>query len=934
MRASLVQREPERLARWEESDLYGRIRRARRGRTRFVLHDGPPFANGDVHVGTALNKILKDIVIRYRTLIGEDAPYVPGWDCHGLPIEFKVTQELRRQDREELEPARIRRACQEYAQRYIGIQRDQFRRLGVLGDWKDPYLTMDRSYEAEELRQFADLVEAGYVYRGKKPVYWSIPCRTALAEAEVEYRDHVCQSIYVKLPVVDAPGTFLLIWTTTPWTLPANLAVAYHPRLDYAQVRAGSETYLVCVSLLDGLAEKLGWEDFEILRTLEGSQLDQIVYRHPFCRRTGRLHEAGFVEDSVGTGFVHIAPGHGLEDYLLGREKGLPIYSPVDDQGRLAPTGDLPTEEQFGEPLAGASVLERGGSSEASRSVVDVLEAGGHLLHAEEYRHSYPHCWRSKTPVVFRAMDQWFFRLEHRDFRSRALEEIGRVRWIPGWGRNRIEGAVRTRPDWCISRQRTWGVPIPAFHGPGGEPILDPGVIRRTADLVEKHGSSVWFETGDQDLWKQVRPPDWQGPEAARKSMDTLDVWIDSGSSSRAVIARDGRIRGREGEPREAFQAHLYLEGSDQHRGWFQSSLLLSLAGNGAAPFESVLTHGFMVDEDREKISKSGQKRKPQTSASYVEEYGADILRLWVASQDFRNDIVVSSERIRKVGEAYRGIRNALRYQLSNLYDFDPGRDLVPQEDLERIDRWILWRTGAVAAEAMEAYGRYEFHAVYQKLSQFATVELSSIYHDAVKDRLYTLAAGHPRRRSTQTALWQMVRCLGQLLSPVLVFTADEAWEHVPGSRESSSIHETEYQPLSLELSPAERGEWELLFPLRDRVLRELESSRKAGRIGKALEAVVAVRTRSAEEMALESWGEDLRELLNVSHLQLVSPEERGEVLVDGRPLELSREVAVQPARDLGRVKCGRCWRWVPEVASSGGHDGLCGRCRDAVGSA
>ena len=926
MRASLVRREPERLARWEEMDLYRRIRESRAGRPRFVLHDGPPFANGDVHVGTALNKILKDMVVRYRTLRGEDAPYVPGWDCHGLPIEFKVTRELRERGEKEIDAAGIRSACREYARRYIDIQKGQFRRLGVLGDWERPYLTMDQAYEAEELRQFADLVERGYVYRGKKPVYWSIPCHTALAEAEVEYRDHICRSIHVKLPVEDAPGLFLLVWTTTPWTLPANLAVAFHPRLDYVQVRAGSESYLVCASLLDSLVEKCGWNDFEIRATLDRTQVEQIRYRHPFCSRGGRLHAADFVEDSVGTGFVHIAPGHGLEDYQLGMEHGLPIYSPIDDRGCLIATGDLPLKEQFGDELAGRSVLERKGTSEANEAVLQLLEAGGHLLHCESHRHSYPHCWRSKTPVVFRAMDQWFFRLEHENFRRRALEEIRKVEWIPRWGRNRIEGAVRTRPDWCISRQRTWGVPIPAFRGADGEPILDPGVIRNTARLVEEHGTNIWFATEDDALWRQVRPAGWKGPEAIGKFLDTLDVWIDSGSSSRAVIRRDERLRGREGEDRAGFQAHLYLEGSDQHRGWFQSSLLLSLAGNGAAPFRSVLTHGFMVDEDREKISKSGQKRKPQTSETYVAEYGADVLRLWVASQDFRNDVVVSAERIRKVGETYRGIRNALRYQLANLYDFDPAGDRVDKERLTRVDRWILWRLGSVEADVLRAYDHYEFHSVYQWLSRFVAVDLSAIYHDLVKDRLYTLSADHPRRRSTQTALHCLVTRLSRLLAPVLVFTADEVREFVPGEREHPSIHLEEHRPDPLALSEREREQWELLFPLRDRVLRELEQSRQSGRIGKALEAVVLVRAGSEAERALAEWGEDLREMHNVSRLELLGAgDER--VTIGGRRLEVPDGVRVIPARDLGMARCGRCWHWEPEVAVSGEHSGLCARC-------
>ncbi|MGE3313276.1 MAG: isoleucine--tRNA ligase, partial [Limisphaerales bacterium] len=684
MKADLVVREPERLARWEAARLYEAIEARRAGAPAFVLHDGPPFANGDVHVGTALNKILKDIVIKSKSLRGFRAPYVPGWDCHGLPIEFKVGQEMRKAGDTTADPVAIRKACEAYALKYVDLQREQFRRLGVLGDWDNPYLTLDRGYEAAELRLFARIVERGFVYRGKKPVYWSIPCRTALAEAEVEYQDHVSQSVYVKFPLVGRPKTFVLIWTTTPWTLPANLAVAYHSAFFYSQVLVGDETYIVSTLLLDQVAKKAGWEGYQILRSLDGSMLAGEEYEHPFCERKGRLLAGdGFVTNDTGTGFVHCAPGHGADDYQLGLANGLPIYSPVDDDGRLAHTTDLPVDQQMPAELVGKSILEKHGKSDANEAVLHELRARGLLLHQENYHHSYPHCWRSKSPIIFRAMDQWFVRVDHTPadstgvtFRNRALEEIDRVRWIPDWGVNRIKGAVHSRPDWCISRQRSWGVPIPAFYSAEGDPILDARIVRAAADLFEKHGSNLWFERPADELWRLVRPADWSGPEAATKSADTLDVWIDSGSSSAAVIARRPELRGAESAP---FQCDLYLEGSDQHRGWFQSSLLLSLAGHGAAPYRTVLTHGFMVDADREKISKSkqgqGGYQKPQTAERYIRDYGADVLRLWVASQDFRSDIVVSEERLRKVGESYRVIRNALRYQLSNLFDFDPGRD-------------------------------------------------------------------------------------------------------------------------------------------------------------------------------------------------------------------------------------------------------------------
>ncbi len=937
MRADLVNREPVRLEKWAKMGLYDRIREARDGAPKFVLHDGPPFANGDVHIGTALNKTLKDIIIKQKTLVGLDAPYIPGWDCHGLPIEFKVSQEMRKAGKTDSTPAEIRTLCEEYARKFIDLQRTQFKRLGVLGEWENPYLTLNKAYEAEELRLFADLVGKGFVYRGKKPVYWSIPCRTALAEAEVEYQDHVSQSVYVKFPVVGVPRMYVLIWTTTPWTLPANLAVAFNPKLDYNQVQVGEDSYLVSVSLLDKLAATCEWSDFQIARTLDASQLEQIEYEHPFCNRRGRLYPADFVEDSTGTGFVHIAPGHGLEDYGLGMAQGLPVYSPVDDDGRLTTTADLPEEAQIGANLIGKSVLEKRGMSEANEAVISLLEEKERLLHHEAYSHSYPHCWRSKTPVVFRAMDQWFIGIDHQDFRKQAMGEIDKVSWIPDWGKKRIEGAVKSRPDWCISRQRTWGVPIPAFYDKNGEPILDADVIRKTADLVEEQGSNVWFELDCDALWQKVRPDDWSGEEAVRKSSDTLDVWIDSGSSSRSVTLKRDALRGGESESREPYQAHLYLEGSDQHRGWFQSSLLLSLGGNGAAPYQSVLTHGFMVDADREKISKSKQGQggyeKPQTSEAYIKDYGADIVRLWVASQDFRNDIVVSADRIKKVGETYRGIRNAFRYQLSNLFDFDPEQHLVPDAELSSIDRWILWRLDEVRQQVLEAYDRYEFHAVYQKLGQFAAVDLSAVFHDVVKDRLYTLAADHPKRRSTQTALYRLVKQLSQLLSPILVFTADEVWESIPGNGTETSVHLSELGAHSFTGKDGETDQWTALFALRDRVLMELEEKRRAKDIGKALEAVVLIRSDDEAETQLASLGEDLRELLNVSHVKFMPASGSAQLELNGKSVACSdgAGISVIPAKEFEMSKCGRCWHWEGDIGQVAEHPSLCGRCVEAV---
>ena len=975
MKADLVAREPERLKKWEAARLYQKIQAARANAEKFVLHDGPPFANGDVHIGTALNKILKDIVIKYKTLRGFSAPYVPGWDCHGLPIEFKVSQEMRKQRAAGVPPAdpsssvstsnpneigssgrmpeapsenaaTIRKTCEAYARKYIDIQRTQFKRLGVLGDWDNPYLTLNKEYEADELRLFADIVAQGFVYRGKKPVYWSIPCRTALAEAEVEYQDHVSQSIFVKFPVVGQPNTFVLIWTTTPWTLPANLAVAFNDKFQYVQVEVAGEKYILFRGLLPAVAEKCGWSNYSE-QPFPTEKLAALQFQHPFCNRTGKAYPAEFVTSDTGTGFVHIAPGHGLEDYGLGRKVGLPIYSPVDDDGKFAHTNDLPVEQQMPAEMIGKSILEKHGKSDANEAVLHELRARHALLHQENYHHSYPHCWRSKTPVIFRAMDQWFIKIDHvisvgddvrslkskpeisqslvtstPTFREQALAEIDRVKWVPDWGVNRIKSAVQTRPDWCISRQRTWGVPLPAFYDAKGEPILDAQIVRHTADLIEKQGSNVWFEKSAAELWSFVKPKDWKGAEAVAKSSDTLDVWIDSGSSSRSVLMRRPELNHStlNSQPStNGWQADVYLEGSDQHRGWFQSSLLLSLAGNGIAPFKTVLTSGFVVDADREKISKSKQAQggyeKPQTAEAYVKKHGADIVRLWVASQDFRNDIIVSEERISKVGETYRVIRNALRYQLSNLYDFDPAKHTVTDDKLTGLDRWILGEFSKLEQEVLKAYDDYEFHVVYQKVSQFIAVELSSIYHDVIKDRLYTDPANSHRRRSTQTTLHRLVTGLCQMLAPILAFTADEAWEFVPG-KPTGSVHETVFKPTNFSTTESEQANWKSLFELRNSVLPELERSRQAKTIGKALEAeiVISVAPKTNAEIA-EKFQDDFRELVNVSQVKF----KRGDVL------------PVCTVNKSDGQKCERCWRWEMDIGKNAEHPTICGRCVEAV---
>jgi len=962
MKADLVTREPERLKKWQAANLYAKIQAARKDAEKFVLHDGPPFANGDVHIGTALNKILKDIIIKYQTLRGKSAPYIPGWDCHGLPIEFKVSQEMRKAGDTNAGAATIRKACDAYARKYIDLQREQFKRLGVLADWENPYLTLNKEYEADELRMFADIVAKGFVYRGKKPVYWSIPCRTALAEAEVEYADHVSQSVFVKFPVVGQEKTFIVIWTTTPWTLPANLAVAYNKDFPYVKATVGGEHYIVFKGLLPAVAAKCAWTEYTET-PFPTEQLATIQYHHPFCNRTGRAFAAEFVTADTGTGFVHIAPGHGLDDYNLGRAHGLPIYSPVNDDGAFAHSSELPVEQQMPVEWLGKSILEKHGKSDANEIVLHELRLRHALLHQENYHHSYPHCWRSKTPIIFRAMDQWFIKIDHvaadvspltsnsgesqsrltsaATFRQQAVAEIDRVTWVPDWGVNRIKGAVQSRPDWCISRQRTWGVPIPAFYDAKGGEILHKDVICNVAALIEQHGSNIWFEKSAAELWALVKPANWTGAEAVTKSSDTLDVWIDSGSSSRAVIARRKEIRGKD----KPFQADMYLEGSDQHRGWFQSSLLLSLAGNGAAPYKTVLTHGFMVDADREKISKSkqGAYEKPQTAEAYVKKYGADVVRLWVASQDFRTDIVVSEERINKVGETYRGIRNALRYQLSNLYDFNPATQTVADDQLTGLDRWILGEFTKMEAEVIAAYDKSEFHVVYQKISQFVAVELSSIYHDVIKDRMYTDPANSKRRRSTQTALHRLVTGLCQMLAPILAYTADEAWEFIPG-KPTGSVHEAVWKPYQPQSQAGQAEARAVLFELRNRLLPELEKMRQAKVIGKSLDAKIIIpftgKSDQFESLSFASANVPfLKEVLNISQLYIwqsdASPVPQGAENIFSDE-ELNAVYSSQTGFGIKVLKaqgqkCERCWHWEMDIGQNAEHPTICGRCVEAV---
>jgi isoleucyl-tRNA synthetase len=936
MRASLVQREPVRLAHWEKIGLYDAIQKKRGAAPAFVLHDGPPFTNNDVHIGTALNKTLKDIVLRYKSLRGFRTPYVPGWDCHGLPIEQQVTRELQAK-KLQVTTTELRQRCDDFAETWIAKQRSQFQRLGVLADWPHEYKTKAPAFEADILRTFAAFIEQDLVYRAKKPVYWSIPFETALAEAEIEYRDHVSPSIWVKFPVpaeearkfglpADKP-LFIVIWTTTPWTLPANLAIALHPAVEYAIADLGHERILVAKGLLGAVAEAARLSSPPpVVQVVEGAKLEGLQARHPFIDRASPVVLADYVTTDSGTGCVHTAPGHGLEDYLTGLKYGLEIYCPVGDDGRFIDDGRIPADLVGLTTLETVDDLAKKRTSPANIAVLKKLDAAGALLAKHSLTHSYPHCWRSKTPIVFRAVDQWFVSLDKGGTRQAVLEAIRKVQWVPAWGEARIRSAVESRPDWCISRQRVWGVPLPAFFDAQKKAWLDAGVVRAIADKIEEHGTNLWFNASPEQLLAGVKlPPGWPAPGELTRGRDTLDVWFDSGSSHAATLRRG--LGGTD------WPADLYLEGSDQHRGWFQSSLWTAVIAHGGTPYRIVLTHGFIVDEERKKISKSSTYEKPQTSDAYIAEYGADVIRLWIASQNFRDDIPISKEILSHVGETYRLFRNTFRFQLSNLFDFNPAHDAVPVGQLDTLDRWALHQTVGLLQQCTAAYDAYEFHKVYQLCNQFCAVTLSATYHDILKDRLYTLGATHPLRRSSQSALHHIFQTLVRILAPIITFTADEAWSFATAG--------AEYTPDSVHLQdwPEATAGWTdagidteviQLLAARAAVNEKLEGLRQAGTIGKSLDAAVKF-TGASDDAAfrlLEKHRDFLPELFIVSSVSLAPVTDAS----TGSGQTATPAINVHHARELGFVRCPRCWRWVPALQFTG-HGKVCPRCADALGA-
>ena len=954
-KANLAQNEPARLEKWAKLDLYRVIQRSREDRKKFILHDGPPYANANIHLGTAMNKILKDFIVRSRTMMGYNSPYVPGYDCHGLPIEIHVERALEKKGkkRSDLSRESFRRACREHAENALKSQTRDFKRLGILGEWDKPYLTMSNHYEAETARMFARFVERGWVYKGARPVYWCIKDQTALAEAEVEYHQHTSPSVYVKFPLKSDPAlidpalagrkVFVLIWTTTPWTLPANLGIAVHPDFEYSAFEYGDEVYIVASDLVEAVAAKceLGASPNVIARFL-GSKLDRLEARHAWLDRTSLLMVGEHVtlggeadaeteldvseaqkksDGKAGTGAVHTAPGHGHDDFVIGKRYGLEIYCPVDNAGRFTP--DV-------EHFAGQRVFD------ANDAIVEFMREKGVLLFSEKYEHRYPHCWRCKNPVIFRATPQWFISMDqaHRDLvekeaetggmgdremgsrpisdsphhpvslRAKSLEEVERVTWVPAWGADRMRNMLKGRPDWCVSRQRVWGVNIPVFYcAKCTEAVADPAVINHVADIFEKESGDAWHAREARDLLPEGYTCTGCGAQEWTKETDILDVWFDSGTSSVAVLENHDELR---------WPADVYLEGGDQFRGWFNSSLMVGIAAHDRAPYDTVVTHGWTLDAQGRAMHKSsGNAVEPE---KVIKESGAEIIRLWCASSNYFDDMVASDEILQRVTDAYRKLRNTARFALGNLYGFDPERDSVPVEEMEEIDRWALAELNRVVAKVLAAYEAYEFHNVYQALYHFTTVTLSARYFDIIKDRLYTFAPRNKARRSAQTVLLRIGDALARMLGPILVFTADEIWENLP-NRVEPSIHVAEFPTASAQTDEALFAEWDGLFAVRDDVLRALEAARIAKQIGSSLEAKVTLDASGKTVELLQRHQTDLRYLFIVSEVEV-------------REAEGALAITVLKANG---EKCERCWNYSTHVGESETYPTVCERCIAAL---
>ncbi|MBI1919910.1 MAG: isoleucine--tRNA ligase [Geobacter sp.] len=908
MKANLTQKELEILDGWEKSGLYEKMEQAGQGKPDYILHDGPPYANGHIHIGHALNKILKDIVLKSKRMNGFRAPYVPGWDCHGLPIELQVEKNLGSK-KHEITKLEMRKQCRDYASKFVGIQRDEFKRLGVLGEWDKPYLTMTHDYEGITARELARFAGNGGLYKGKKPVHWCCSCSTALAEAEVEYADHTSPSVYVKfslkedisdkLPALAGKKVSLVIWTTTPWTLPANLAIAVHPEFDYVALDTGTEVLVVAEGLLDAFRKATGIEG-TVIATFKADILEKKLCRHPFYDRDSIILLGEHVTLEAGTGCVHTAPGHGQEDYVLGLAHGLDIYNPVDNRGRFYENIEF---------FAGQFVFE------ANAQVIAKLTEVGALVAQSNISHSYPHCWRCKKPVIFRATEQWFISMEKNGLRKKALEKIEEVSWIPRWGRDRIYGMIENRPDWCISRQRTWGVPITAFYCTAcGEVLADGKIMHHVADLFMEHSSDIWYDWEASRLLPGGTTCPKCGKEEFEKEMDILDVWFDSGVSHAAVL---------EHRPELGSPADMYLEGSDQHRGWFHSSLLASVGTRGEAPYKTVLTHGFVVDGNGRKMSKSvGNVVAPE---EVIKKYGAEILRLWVAAQDYRDDIRISQEILTRLAEAYRRIRNTCRYILGNLSDFDPAAHLVAYADMPEIDRWALHQLEILKEKVLNAYDECEFHVLYHAVNGFCTVEMSAFYLDILKDRVYTSRTDSSERRSAQSAMYLILDTLVKLIAPVISFTTDEVWRYMPGKREES-VHLAEFP----KLCPENRDDalverWEKLMKVRAEVSKALELARVQKVIGHSLDASVTI-TAPAEWLSfLGEYAGELKSVFIVSKAELVGEITGEKYAAESIP---GLEIAVSAAPG---AKCERCWCYDEEIGRDAEHPTICPKCLEAV---
>jgi isoleucyl-tRNA synthetase len=916
MRGDLAKREPGMLADWENCQLYQQLRAKAQGRPKFILHDGPPYANGTIHIGHAVNKILKDIIVKSKTLDGFDAPYVPGWDCHGLPIELKVEEKLGKAG-DKVDAFVFRKACREYAAEQIDLQRKDFKRLGVLGDWENPYLTMDFQTEADIVRALGRIAANGHLHKGAKPVHWCTDCGSALAEAEVEYADKTSFSIDVRFTVVDEADVLkrvpdaagqgdlsVVIWTTTPWTLPANQAVALNPELEYVVLQTVTERLIVAEALLEAVLQRAEISEHTILARCTGDTLEGLLLQHPFYARQVPVILGDHVTTEAGTGAVHTAPGHGQEDFVVGLKYGLPVDNPVGNDGCFLPNTEL---------FAGESVHK------ANPHVLEVLTERGTLLKADKLRHSYPHCWRHKTPLIFRATPQWFISLEQNGLRTQAMAAIQSVKWIPDWGKARIEGMVQNRPDWCISRQRTWGVPIALFihKETGALHPQTPALIEAVAQRIEQHGIDAWFSLTAEELLGSDAPH-------YDKVGDTLDVWFDSGVTHASVLERRADLQ---------FPADVYLEGSDQHRGWFQSSLLTAIGTRGTAPYRTVLTHGFVVDGKGEKMSKSkGNIVVPQ---KVTDSLGADILRLWVASTDYSREMSVSDEILKRTADAYRRIRNTARFLLANLNDFNPATDLVPAAEMLPLDRWAVDQAAQVQEKVLAAYDNFHFHLIAQEVLNFCTVELGSLFLDITKDRQYTMQAGSLGRRSAQTAAWHILNALVRWLYPVLSFTAEEIWQSMPGEKAEDFVLFTQWYDGLFRLDDTDKlsaNEWSYVFVLRELISKQLEAVRVAGKIGASLDAEVSIYYRKlASEAGTDSLlklGEELRFVLITSGVHLydlaVAPADAVEVL---------EHVRVRVSRSE-HAKCTRCWHHRADVGSHAEHPELCGRCIDNIDGA